>query len=71
MVIVNLGGTNYCGSTFLEETFGGLVRKGFTKDELEKKLEVMHENLPSIQEEAWMYIKIESKEINPSELLEL
>lgn len=71
LVIVNLGGTNYYGSTFLEETFGGLVRKGFTKDELEKKLEVMHENLPSIQEEAWMYIKIESKEINPSELLEL
>jgi len=71
LVIVNLGGTNYYGSSFLEETFGGLVRKGLTKGELEKKLKVVHENLPSIEEEAWMYIKIESKEISPSALLEL
>ena len=67
-VTVDLGGTNYYGSSFLEETFGGLVRHGFTKDELEEKLKVVHKILPSIEEEAWVYIKIQSGESLPSEL---
>ena len=70
-VTVNLGGTNYYGSSFLEETFGGLVRQGFTKSELEEKLKIVHKALPSIEEEAWVYIKIQSGESLPSELLNL
>ena len=70
-VTVNLGGTNYYGSSFLEETFGGLVRQGFTKEELEEKLKIVHKALPSIEEEAWVYIKIQSGESLPLELASL
>ena len=70
-VTVNLSGTNYYGSSFLEETFGGLVRQGFTKEELEEKLEIIHNALPSIEQEAWVYIKIQSGESLPLELASL
>ena len=70
-VTVDLGGTNYYGSSFLEETFGGLVRRGFTKAELEKKLNIEHQVLPSIKKEAWVYIKIESGESFPEALASL
>ncbi|WP_417840416.1 STAS-like domain-containing protein [Terasakiella sp.] len=44
IVKVVLDGTRGYGSSFLEETFGGLVRKGhFTKDELTSKLEIIAE----------------------------
>ena len=56
-VTVDLSGTNYYGSSFLEETFGGLVRQGFTEEQLQSKLKVVHERLPSIAQEAWMYIQ--------------
>ena len=55
-VKLDLSGTNYYGSSFLEETFGGLVRSGFSEALLRQKLEIMHTRLPSIAEEAWMYI---------------
>ena len=70
-VTVDLGGTNYYGSSFLEETFGGLVRQGFTKDELKQKLRIKHTVLPSIEQEAWIYIRIESGESLSSELASL
>ena len=60
-VCVNLGGTNYYGSSFLEETFGGLIRQGFTKDELDKKLDIVHDKLPSIVSEIKGYINTASK----------
>lgn len=55
-VTVDLSGTNYYGSSFLEETFGGLVRDGFKMEVLEKKLVIVHGKLPSIVNEAWQYI---------------
>ncbi len=56
-VIVDLGGTNYYGSSFLEEVFGGLIRAGFEKETLLEKLEIRHENLPSVVEESLRYIE--------------
>ena len=56
-VELDLSGTNYYGSSFLEETFGGLVRSGFSEAQLRQKLEIVHTMLPSIVEEAWMYIR--------------
>ena len=56
-VVVDLSGYNYYGSSFLEETFGGLVRRGFTPADLKDKLEVVHNLLPSIVVEANAYIQ--------------
>lgn len=60
-VTVDLSGTNYYGSSFLEETFGGLVRDGFKKEDLEAKLDIVHDKLPSIVGEAWQYIGEQAK----------
>ncbi len=56
-VTVDLSGSNYYGSSFLEETFGGLVRKHFTRDQLNEKLTVKHDKLPSVVLEVNKYIK--------------
>ena len=63
-VTVDLSGTNYYGSSFLEETFGGLVRKiraradlNFTQDDLNKRLKIVHTKLSSIEKEANQYIQ--------------
>lgn len=56
-VTVDLGGTNFYGSSFLEEVFGGLVRKGFTKEQLDQKLTVLHDKLPSVVTEVKKYIR--------------
>jgi len=56
-VTVDLSGTNFYGSSFLEEVFGGLVREGFTKDQLNRKLTVLHDKLPSVVTEAEEYIR--------------
>ena len=55
-VTLILSGTNYYGSSFLEETFGGLVRNGFTAEELHEKLKILHDKLPSVEAEAWEYV---------------
>lgn len=60
-VTVDLGGTNFYGSSFLEETFGGLLRSGFKKDDLDKQLTVLHDKLPSIVEEVNAYIEAQNK----------
>lgn len=56
-VTVNLGGTNFYGSSFLEEVFGGLVREHFSKAELDQKLTLVHDKLPSVVKEAQEYIQ--------------
>ena len=56
-VTVDLSGSNYYGSSFLEEAFGGLVRNHFTKNQLDEKLTVKHDKLPSIVAEVNAYIK--------------
>ncbi|MGA3683476.1 STAS-like domain-containing protein [Pseudomonas graminis] len=61
-VVVDLDGVLSLGSSFLEEAFGGLVRKGyFTAKELGAKL-VLKFQLASYVEETWGYIKIARKE---------
>lgn len=55
-VTVELSGTNYYGSSFLEEAFGGLLRNGFKKSELLEKLKVRHTKLPSVVYEVYDYI---------------
>lgn len=50
-VIVDLNGYNRYGRSFLDEAFGGLIREhGFTKVELDTKLEYIHDLLPSLIE---------------------
>ena len=56
-VVVDLSGYNYYGSTFLEEAFGGLIREGFAPADLKDRLKVVHEQLPSIEEEATEYLQ--------------
>ncbi|EJD6474801.1 STAS-like domain-containing protein [Providencia rettgeri] len=48
-VIVDLTGYNRYGRSFIDESFGGLIRyEGFTKKQLEEKLTYKHNDLPSI-----------------------
>ena len=55
-ITVDLSGSNYYGSSFLEEVFGGLVRKGFKKADLDRKLLYIHKGLPSVVKEIKNYI---------------
>lgn len=49
------------GSSFLDEAFGGLIRKKhFTLQELQQKLELVYDNESYITE-TWGYIKEEAK----------
>ncbi|NQV46854.1 MAG: STAS-like domain-containing protein [Rhodospirillaceae bacterium] len=49
------GGAGY-GSSFLEEVFGGLVRKGyFTIDEVRERLKVVSED-DTLIDEVWEYV---------------
>lgn len=54
-VSVDLDGTDGYGSSFLEEAFGGLVRKGFTLSELQRKLTV-RSSRTSYKLRVWQYI---------------
>ncbi len=44
------------GSSFLEESFGGLIRSGFTKAELDSLLEIVTED-DSLREEIESYMR--------------
>lgn len=54
-VTVVLDGTMGFGSSFLEETFGGLVRQGLSIEELEARLNVVAKD-QSLVDEVWEYI---------------
>src|SRR5690625_5264052 len=54
-VTVELDGALGYGSSFLEEAFGGLVRKGFKAKELEKKLTV-NSSFKTYKNRIWAYI---------------
>lgn len=57
-LIVDFTDVSMSGSSFLEETFGGLVRKGyFTVEQLEEKLEIRAESRQVIIDNVWLYIK--------------
>lgn len=61
-VTVDLNGVLTLGSSFLEEAFGGLVRKGYyTAKELKSKL-VIKFQLDSYVAESWDYVKSAQKE---------
>lgn len=59
LVSIFLDGPKSYGSSFLEEAFGGLVRKeNFKKDELKRKLQIRYEApvYELYKDEAWQYI---------------
>lgn len=61
-VTVDLDGVLSLGSSFLEEAFGGLVRKGYySAKELHAKL-VIKFQIQSYVSEAWNYVKAARKE---------
>ena len=58
-VLVVLDGTVGYGSSFLEEAFGGLVRNGFSLDQLEGKLKLVANDpdFLTYSTEIWQYIR--------------
>jgi hypothetical protein len=54
---INLDGTEGFGSSFLEEAFGGLVRKGWTSAQIEEKISFFSEEDPTLIAEILGYIR--------------
>lgn len=64
-VTVDLDGTDGYGSSFLEEAFGGLIRKeGFTENQLKNKLQIISNRI-SYRVRAWNYIADEQRRHKP------
>ena len=59
-VEVVLDGTAGYGSSFLEESFGGLMRAGLSLDLIRSNLVLVTED-PTLSEEIWLYISDEAK----------
>lgn len=56
-VTVIFDGAEGYGSSFLEESFGGLVRReGFRSSDLHERLRLVSEDDPSLIDEVWEYI---------------
>lgn len=56
VITINLDDVLGYGSSFLEETFGGLVRNGFTAEQLRRQLLFISNDDPSLVTEIWLYI---------------
>lgn len=56
-LIINFDGGYGYGTSFLEESFGGLVRKGYSCDELLKNIELISEEEPELIDKVVKYIK--------------
>lgn len=56
IVTVDLEGTAGFGSSFLEEAFGGLVRRGFAVSDLKSRLKIKSDR-PSYPARIWSYIE--------------
>ena len=54
-IIIEMDGARGYGSSFLEEAFGGLVRKGFAKELIKSKISFKAAN-PSLRQEIIEYI---------------
>jgi len=60
-VSVHLDGAAGYGSSFLEEAFGGLIRKhGYLEEDLKRRLEIISSDKSLIQE-VWDYINQEAQ----------
>lgn len=60
---IDFTGVTMNGSSFLEESFGGLVRNhNYTYEELKDILILNFPRRPSLEEKVWGYIKIQSDE---------
>jgi len=59
-LVIELDDARGLGSSFLEEAFGGLVRAGFSADDLFKRIE-LRANDKSLVEEIHTYIKDQSE----------
>lgn len=57
VVTVDMTGARGLAASFLEESFGGLVRRGFELAELETRLVLISVTDPSLADEAWGYIR--------------
>jgi hypothetical protein len=55
-IVIELDGARGYGSSFLEEAFGGLVRKGFSKDTIRTRIS-LHASNPSLKQEIFEYIE--------------
>lgn len=54
---IDFSGVTMNGSSFLEEAFGGLVRKhGYTTESLRNKIILKFPRRPSLEEKVWQYI---------------
>jgi hypothetical protein len=60
-VSVDLDSVFGFGSSFLEEAFGGLVRKGLKASQLHKKLDIKSSTASIYVRRAWSYIDEESE----------
>lgn len=57
LVTIVFDGAEGYGSSFLEESFGGLVRlEGFKPTDLHKQLQLVSNDDPSLVSEVWEYI---------------
>ena len=57
-VTVDLTGYNRYGRSFIDESFGGLIRDcNWTFKQLKEKLEIVHDDVPSIPLLAWELIE--------------
>jgi hypothetical protein len=54
-VVVNLDGTLGYGSSFLEESFGGLVRAGFKAEDLKSRIQIVSTRR-FYESRVWKYI---------------
>lgn len=60
--VIDLAGTHGFAPSFLEESFGGLIREGyFTKDQLLEVLEVKCDEMPLYAEKVIEFIKCATK----------
>lgn len=57
-VIVDLDGTDGYGTSFLEESFGGLIRNdGIPYDEIIKRLEIISKEEEYLKDDVYEYLK--------------
>lgn len=60
-VVINISGTEGFGSSFLEEAFGGLIRSGWSLNDVEAKLEIKADDTTEFYKKLiWDYLKEEA-----------